>query len=205
MRVPTAMTRRWRWVRRVAALACAVATLALAAACGGGNDEPDQDSRRSTTTTAPADPTTTTPPTTTLTPEEEVEAVYLELVEAVYRLVTTRPDPDDPALARLATEPVLGRMRDSLSTAQAEHHIVQPGPRSSHRIMSVVVEQPDRAVLRDCSVGNDTTVDQDDGRIVDEGLTTRVLEATLVSIDGQWLVSSIATVVRLDGEVPCPE
>jgi hypothetical protein len=205
MRVPTAMTRRWRWVRRVAALACAVATLALAAACGGGDDEPDQGSPRSTATTAPADPTTTSPPTTALTPEEEVEAVYLELVETVYQLVTTAPDPDDPDLARLASDPVLGEMRDSLSTMAAENQIVQKGPRSSHQVMSVTLTGADAATLRDCSVGNDTTIDQDDGSIVGEGLSTRVLEATVLKVDGRWTVSEIATVEILDGEVPCPE
>ena len=200
------MTRQWGWMRRVPALACAVATLALAAAaCGGGDDEPDEGSLRSTTTTAPSDTTTTTPPTTVLTPEEEVEAVYLEFVDTVMRLLTTAPDPDDPHLARLATEPVLGTMRDNLTTMQAENHIVQRGPRTSQRVMSVTMQDTDRAVVRVCSVGNDTRIDQDDGTVIDRGLTTRVLEATVVLLDGRWAVSDIGTRVRLDGEVPCPE
>jgi hypothetical protein len=186
----------------VAAL-CVAAAVTLAAACGG-DDSDDSDERSSSPTTDDAG-TTTAPPTTTLTPEEAAEAAYLELVDTVNRLVTIAPNPDDPDLARLAIDPVLGNIRDSLSTMQAENHLVQLGPRTSHRVMSVNLRDPDVAVLRDCSVGNDTTIDQDDGTIVGEGLSTRVLEATIRAVDGQWLVSSIETVTRLDGEVPCPE
>jgi hypothetical protein len=187
---------------RVAAL-CAAATLTLAAACGG-DDSDDDDAGSSSTTTEASD--TTAPPTTAPpTPEEAAEAVYLELVDVVYRLGTTEPDPDDADLARLTTDPALGYLRDSFSTMQAEHHIVQPGPRSSHRVMSVAEREPGVVVLRDCSVGNDTTIDRDDGAVVGQGLSTRVLEATITSIEGQWRVSAIDTIERFDGEVPCPE
>ena len=188
-------------VCRVAAL-CAAAAVTLAAACGG-DDSDDSDERSSSTTTDDAG-TTTAPPTTTLTPEEAAEAAYLDFVDTVNRLLRTGPDPDDAHLARIATDPVLGILRDSLTTMQAEHHIVQPGPRTSHRVMSVSLREPDAVVLHDCSVGNDTTVDQDDGTIIDEGLSTRVLEATIRYVDGRWMVSTIATVVKLNGEVPCP-
>ena len=193
-------TRRRGGVRRAVAL-CAATILTLATSCG--DDEPDEDESSSTTTTQTRD--TTAPATTPLTPEEEVEAVYLELVDTVTRLVTTNPDPEDADLARLATDPLLGTFRDNLSTMATENFIVRPGPRTSHRVMSVSLQEPSVAVLRDCSVGNDTTVDRDDGKVIDEGLSTRVLEATVISIDGQWMVSSIATVEKSDGEVTCHE
>jgi hypothetical protein len=181
---------------------CATAALTLTVACGG-EDSDNENSTSSTTSTAPG---TTSPPTTaTPTPEEAAKAVYLELVETVDRLLTTDPDPDDADLARLATDPVLGNFRDSLSTMQAENHVVQGGPRTSHRVMSVALHEPGIVVLRDCYVGNDTTIDQDDGRIIGQGLQTRVLEATIVSADGPWRVSAIATIERLDGEVSCPD
>jgi len=190
-------------VCRVAVL-CAAATVVVAAACGG-DDDPDEDERSASSTTT-GEPTTTAPPTTAPpTPEEAAEAVYLDVVDTVNRLLRTGPDPDDPDLARLMTDPVLSTLRDSLTTMTAEHHIAQAGPRTSHRVMSVTLREPDLAILRDCSVGNDTMIDQDDGSIVDEGLTTRVLEATINLVNGDWLVSDIGTIVRLDGEVPCPE
>jgi hypothetical protein len=186
----------------VAAL-CVAAAVTLAAACGG-DDSDDSDERSSSPTTDDAG-TTTAPPTTALTPEEAAEAAYLELVETVDRLLSTGPDPDDANLNRLATDPVLGNFRDNLTTMRAENHIVQMGPRTSHRIMSVTLREPDSAILRDCYVGNDTRIDQDDGMVVSEGLSTRVLEVTINSVDGHWTINTIATIVKLDGEVACPE
>jgi len=175
----------------------AVVALTAAGACGGGDDAPEDDARATTT----VDPTTTIQ----LTPEEEAEAVYLELFDTVMRLLTTDQDPDDPDLARLAMDPVLSEIRDNLTTMQAQNHIVEQGPRTSQRVMSISISEPDSALLRACSVGNDTRIDEADGTVVDEGLSTRVLEATMQFDDGIWRVSEIATVERFDGEVPCPE
>jgi hypothetical protein len=188
-------------VRRIVlVLAAMAAVLAPLSACG---DDGEAETGASTTT-AP-DLTTTSPPTTAEpTPEEQVEAAYLEFVEVVYRLVATSPDPDDAELARLATDPVLGDIRDSLATMAAENHIIERGPRSSHRVMSVAVSAPDTATLSDCSVGNDTTIDQDGGSVVSNGLETRVLEVTVLLLDGTWTVSEIATLQLFDGEVSCP-
>lgn len=176
----------------------AVVALTAAGACGGGDDASEDDARATTT----VDPTTTT---TQLTPEEEAKAVYLELFDTVMRLLTTDQDPDDPDLARLAMDPVLSEIRDNLTTMQAQNHIVEQGPRTSQRVMSISISEPDSALLRACSVGNDTRIDEDDGTVVDEGLSTRVLEATMQFDDGIWRVSEIATVERFDGEAPCPE
>jgi hypothetical protein len=182
--------------------AAAATVVALAASCGGdGSDE----SATGSTSTEPPEATTTTPPTTVLSPEEEAEAVYLELVDTVERVLAQAPDPDNADLQRLAVDPVLGTLRDSLTTRQAEHHIGLLGDRTSHRIMSVSLERPDMALVRDCHVANDKVVDDDDGSIVDDGrLRTRVLEATVVRAAGRWAVSDIGTLERWDGEVPCP-
>lgn len=185
---------------RVAVL-CAAAALTLAAACGGDDSDDDAGSSSTTEASDTTAPPTTAPP----TPEEAAKAVYLEFVDTVNRLLRSGPDPDDADLAQLATDPVIGTLRDSLTTMQAEHHIVEPGPRTSHRVMSAALRGSDEVVLRDCSVGNDTLVDQDDGSVVDQGLSTRVLEVTLTLVDRQWRVSAIATIERFDGEVPCPE
>lgn len=191
---------RRRNLARRALMLPAAAILAVAGACGGGDDDPDDDTQGTTTT---ADATTTT--TTELTPEEEAEAVYLEFVEVVYRLLTTWPDPNDPDLERLAIEPVLGRTRDSLSTMRAENHIVEKGSRTSQHVLSSAITESGTARLRVCSVGNDVTIDQDDGKVVDEGLSTYLLEVTVESDGGQWKTSDIATIERFDGEVTCPE
>jgi hypothetical protein len=199
--MPRTPTTRRRRPFRSAALATLTGLLVVAGVACGGDDD---DGRETGTDPTAAETTTTSPTTAPLTPEEEAKAVYLELVDVVYRLLTTNPDPDDPELQRLAIDPALSNLRDSLATAQAENHAVQPGPRTSHNVISVVAESSTRAVLRDCSVGNDTTVDVDDGTVVSQGLSTRVLEATLERRNGQWVVSDVATVELFDGEVTCP-
>jgi hypothetical protein len=194
------MTTTRRRPRVLALVAAWFVVAALAGASCGGDDDDD----------ARADPTTsessaTSSPPTTLSPEEEAEAVYLELVDVVYRLLTTNPDPDDPDLARLATDPVLGTLIDSVTTARSENHIVQQGPRTSHTVISTSALSPSTVVVRDCSVGNDTTIDQDDGSVVSQGLSTRLLEATVLLTPDGWKVSDVGTVELFDGEVACPE
>ena len=177
----------------------AVAALAGTAACGGdGEDEP------STSPTTSSDQTTTTPSTTApVSPEEEAKAVYLEFVDVVERLASTQPDPNDSDLLRLAVDPVLGAVQDSLSTMQAENHRAQIGDRTSHDVLSVSVERADSASVRDCNVANDTTTDLDDGSVVDSGLSTRLIEATLTSNGQTWVVSDVATIEVLEGDVAC--
>jgi hypothetical protein len=198
-RPPSGRPRLARYLRPGLA-GLAVVVLAAAPACG--DDEADDAGTDVTTTTEPPATTSTTAPPT---PEEEAEAVYLELVDVVERLTSTEPDPDDEDLNRLATEPVLGEIRDNFATMLAENHRVEIGSRTSHRVMSVEAEEADTAILRECYVGNDTTTDLDDGSIVDQGLATRVLEATVTRSGGAWAVSDVATIDILDGEVPCPE
>lgn len=184
--------------RRVLALVAMAATVLLAGASCGGDDDDD----------AGADPTTsetsaTSSPPTTLSPEEEAEAVYLEFVEVVERLLTSSPDPDDPDLARLAVDPVLSTIRDGTATQQAENQLWQLGELTAHNVTSVLLTSAG-ATLRDCVVENDRLVDQDDGRVVEETpLTTRDLEVTLIEGDNGWVVSEIATLTEHPGQAPC--
>ena len=193
--MPTA--RRHHLLRRAATLVAVVA-LTAAGACGSGDDASEDDARATTT----VDPTTTT---TQLTPEEEAEAVYLEFVDTVMRLLTTEPDPADADLEQLAIDPLLGRIRDNLATMRAENHVVHRGERTSQQVMSAAVDSLTSVVLQVCDVGNDTTIDRDDGAIVDDGLSTRLLEVTVTSHSDKWFVSDIVTVERFSGEVPCPD
>jgi hypothetical protein len=199
-RTPT--SRRRRPLTR-AGLATLTGVLVVSGLACGGDDDDGED----TGTDPTAAETTTTPSTTTapLSPEEEAKAVYLEFVDVVYSLLTTDPNPDDPILESVATGAVLANTRDSLSTLDAENHLVMRGDRSTHTVLSASVRGSDSVVLRDCSVGNDTTVDQDDGRVVTGGgLSTRLLEVVVERHEGGWLVAEIATVERFDGEVACP-
>lgn len=184
-----------------ALLAClAVLAVLLTAACGDDGGEEAQES----TTTSRDDDTTTTPPTTELTPEEEVEAVYLEFVETLRRLVTSDPNPDDPELARLASEPVLGTIRDSLTTQETENQVWQEGDGTSHDVISASVENPTTATVIACAVESDRLIDRDDGSVVRGGrLTTRTLQVTVLRSGNRWTVSEVETLERVPGDVEC--
>lgn len=193
--MPTA--RRHHLLRRAATLVAVVA-LTAAGACGGGDDASEDDARATTT----VDPTTTT---TQLTPEEEAEAVYLEFVDTVMRVVTTEPNPDDPDFERLAIDPVLGKTRDNIATMQAENHVVEVGPRTSHRVLSTVLIGSSTVSIRACDVADDRTVDLDDGSVVVEGLVSRLVEAKIEVDEDAWKVSDLVTLERFSGEASCPD
>jgi hypothetical protein len=169
-------------------------------ACGD-----DDDGEETGTGTTAAEATTTSPRTASLRPEEEAKAVYLELVDVVYTLLTTNPDPDDPDLVRLATEPVLSEFKDSLSTMRAEHHLVERGDRTTQRVLSVAATSANSALLRACSIGNDRTIDQDDGSVVDEGASASLVDVALTRASGaNWQVSNITAVQVFEGQLECP-
>jgi hypothetical protein len=197
-RTPTTRRRRPFARARTALALLAVLTVAAAMACGGHDDE-------ETGTDPTAAETTTTPPTTAeLTPEEEAKAVYLEFVNVVDRLVTESPNPNDPELARLAIDPVLGTVHDSVATLQAENQLWQQGDRNSHSTTSPVIGSNGLATLGDCLVEDDVLVDLDDGSVVrTQPLATRTLEVTLTPQGDSWAVAAIDEVAVVDGEVPC--
>jgi hypothetical protein len=196
-RTPT--TRRRRLLARVAVTALAGLLVVSGLACSGDDDDGEE------TGTGPTAADTTTPPTTSpVTPEEEAKAVYLEFVDVVDRLVTESPDPDDPALAELAVDPVLSDVQASLTTLVAENQIWRPGDRSSHDVYDASIDTSGNALLRACVVENDVLVDQDDGSVVREPpLMTRDLLVTVQQTDAGWAVSSVDTTRAIDGEAEC--
>jgi hypothetical protein len=198
--MPRTPTSRRRPVTR-AALATLTGLLVLAGVACGGDDEGEE---AGTDQTA-AETTTTSPTTAPLTPEEEAKATYLEFVDVVYELLTTDPNPDDPDLQRLAVDPVLGDLTDNLATMQAENHIVERGDQTRQEVLGVSVLSGEAATIKVCSVGNDRTIDRDDGAVVDEGMSARIVDVSLLrSADGTWQVSELATTQIFDGAVECP-
>jgi hypothetical protein len=198
--MPRTPTSRRRPVTR-AALATLTGLLVLAGVACGGDDEGEE---AGTDQTA-AETTTTSPTTAPLTPEEEAKATYLEFVDVVYELLTTDPNPDDPDLQRLAVDPVLGDLTDNLATMQAENHIVERGDQTRQEVLGVSVLSGEAATIKVCSVGNDRTIDRDDGAVVEEGMSARIVDVSLLrSADGTWQVSELATTQIFDGAVECP-
>jgi hypothetical protein len=196
-RTPT--TRRRRLLARVAVATLTGLLVVSGIACSGDHDDGDE------TGTDPTAADTTTPPTTSpVTPEEEAKAVYLELVDLVERLTAESPDPDDPALATLAVDPVLGDLRDSLTTLRSENQIWQVGDRTSHSVYSAEINGQGQALLKDCVIENDVLVDRDDGSVVrTTPTTTRDVLVTLTDAGGRWAVAEVQTIQVHQGEVAC--
>lgn len=195
-RTPT--TRRRRPLGRTALALLAGLVVLAAVACGDDDDEDE------TGTDPTADETTTTTSTTAeSTPEEAAKATYLEFVEVVERLLTTSRDPSDPDLSRLAVDPVLGEVRDNLTTMRTENHVVTIGPRTAHRVTSVALVSPTEVEVNECYVGNDTTTDADDGTVIDQGLSTRSIKASLALMEDRWVVREVTTQEIFDGETSC--
>jgi hypothetical protein len=194
-RTPTSRRRRLFGRARVA-----LAVLAIVAVVACGDDD---DGEETGTDPTAAETTTTSPTTTELTPEEEANAVYLEFVATVERLLTTSRDPNDTDLNRVAIDPVLSELKDNLTTMRTENHVVTIGPRSSHTVTSVDLVSPSEAEVSDCYVGNDTTTDTDDGSVLDEGLSTRSIKASLATVDGHWVVRDVTTLEIFSGETSC--
>jgi len=196
-RTPT--TRRRRPLGHAALALLAGLVVLAAVACSDDDDGEDEAGTDPTT-----DETTTTPSTTApLTPEDEAKATYLEFVAVVERLLTTSRDPGDPDLSRVAADPVLGEVRDNLTTMRTENHVVTIGPRTAHRVTSVALVSPTEAEVNECYVGNDTTTDADDGSVIDQGLSTRSIRASLALMEDRWVVREVTTLEIFDGETSC--
>lgn len=187
--------------RRVLALVAAWFVVGALAGAGCGGDDDSEDSGAGPTESGS---TTTSSPPTTLSPEEEAEAVYLEFVDVIDRLVTEAPNPDDEDLTRLAVDPVLGTVRDSVATLEAENQLWQQGDRSSHEVYDTALDGIGNAVIRACVVENDLLIDADDGSVVREPpLMTRDLTITVQRTELGWAVAEIETTRAMDGEVAC--
>jgi hypothetical protein len=170
-----------------------VATLAACSGSGGGTAAP------TTTTTAPT--TTSEATTTTLSPEAQVKAAYLAYWQTIDRL-SAAPNPDDPQLASVATDPVLSSARDVLRTSAArqERTVTPPNGRYSHVIQSVRLADRS-AVIGDCSI-DDQVVLSLDGQVLDGAVTTKQYEAVVLE-DAAWKVSDVRIVSQHAGATEC--
>jgi hypothetical protein len=176
---------------RSTARPAAIVLLALAvalAACGGSDDPPDR-----------PDPTDPTP--TTQSPEAEVEAAYLAYWDMVVRL-TAAPASDASEVTDRAAEPMRGRFIDSLDALNDAGQAIHTGSRHEHDVSDIAIEG-DSAHLRDCGVDDSAVIDESSGALVQEKLTTELLEVDLVRGGADWRVQNIVRVDSWDGKVPC--
>jgi hypothetical protein len=168
------------------------ATLVLgASSCGGGDDQ----AAETTTTTAQArstPPSTTQPSTTTTepaTPEEEVEAAFLDAM-AVFYDVSRSPDPDDERPAETRTEPILSRVRDVLADAREDDLFVRyPDDRPPVPEILALEVDGEEATITVCIIDDAQQVRRSDERVIDDDVVTRFQETEMERVDGTWKIA----------------
>jgi hypothetical protein len=170
---------------RLAATALVAAFTLSLAACGGDDGEDADDDP---TATAPADDSTTT--TTAPSVEAEVEAAYLAYWEMAERLAQA-PDPDDPEIDKRSIGRVRDELVDNLTTMRTQGQRIEFGPSNEHDVVNVDIDGT-AATVSDCVVDEGVQIDEASGERVDFPATPGLLEATMVSSEGGWIVESIS-------------
>lgn len=176
----------------------------LMAGCGGGGDD---ESATSTTVADTTDPPTTTEPTTTTTeprtPEEEVEEAYWEAA-AVLDDVLLRPDPGDERLSQVMDDPLLTHLVEYLGDLQEEGVATswvddEPPPRE---VVSIEVNG-DIASMVVCEIDNPLTVRVKTEEVVDDSVSSALVEITLARVDEVWRVSDSVSTAEWDDGLGC--
>lgn len=136
----------------------------------------------------------------------EVEEAYLDYWEMVTRLETGGPT-QDAEIATRATGPALVKLSSELALLEIADQVNQHGDAYEHSVLSVDLGEAGadttEATLRDCFVNDATVIVRSTGEPLpdQEGVTTSVLEATLVVRDG-WQIQSLEVVESVDGVAP---
>ena len=184
------------WVGMGRGLATGLVALLFLAACSSGGSSAAKTTTTSTTTS------TTVATTTTAPPEDAVKQAYLDYWKILDRLGAA-PDPDDPALAARAVDPVLSSVRADLSTRKAQGLTIQlpSGSKYAHVIRGTVVNG-NSATVSDCFVDDRIQVAAD-GTVVNDHVSTAAAMATLIATGSDWKVSSVQIQKTGDGDLGC--
>jgi hypothetical protein len=170
--------------------------LGLLVACSSGGGSAAKTTTTSTTTA------TTAPTTTTTSPEEAVKTAYLDYWVILDRLAAA-PDPDDPALAGRAVDPVFTDVRTDLATRKAQGRTTRPPANSkyAHHVQQIDVAGT-TATLMDCFV-DDRVQYASDGTVINDHVSTANATVTLVQINADWKVSDVQIRKVGDGNLGC--
>jgi hypothetical protein len=180
--------------------------VALCVGCSATND-PDGPARSGSASSSGQAATTTTSlaaTTTTTTPEDAVKAAYLAYWAMVDRLLAA-PDPEDPELAARMSEPALSDFVSDLQTRRLTGRLTQvpSAALNRHEVLSTIADH-DQAMLYDCFVDGRIGFDAD-GSVINNDVVSKRLGATLRRFDTSWRVTSVATITKLPGSVPCAD
>jgi hypothetical protein len=192
--------------RTVVARALAVVVaLAIISACGGGDDAGDDAStpRPTTTTTEPTTTSTTLDETTQKI--EAAKAAYLAYRQA-YRTAAAEPVmPHLPEIQALMTGLQQTQITANLEGMQARGEAARlPDNTQEHHEILTASMQPDGSVrLKACSINDAVVYNVATGAIVDDRVTTSILDVTVVQEGDAWKVAGSVITDKQDGQAPC--
>jgi hypothetical protein len=174
------------------------------AACGGDDGGADGEEATDSTT-----PSTTSAPTTTLDEEtrkeEAARAAYLAYHEAVLEAASDPVTPDLPELQQLTVGDQQRIVTRNLEDLQSRGQAVRPGNESlsSHQVRSAELQQDGSIVIVDCEVDDAIVYDIQTGRVIDDDVVTRLVEARMVREAGNWRLSLSTITEEWDGANEC--
>lgn len=214
--------------------AFAVMTICLAAGCSGDDDTvadptsfeaPTSSTAEPTSTSAPIDdPTSTAAPSTPATPdptatveptvEPTIETAPIELVLAdrVRELFAIReaandapaPDPDDPAMATVATGEALQALVDETARRLDDGLAIRAGEAGLADIRVGFIEAAaTTASVSVCSVDDGVIYRVDTGEVLNDAVATHNYQVDLELVDGVWLTNRVVRLQQWEGVAGC--
>jgi len=184
--------------------------LLLLTACNGGSKPTTvaaPTSTASTSSTVAAAPSSTASPTTTTVDQAtEIVARYKQFWDVRFEVNRSPVNPADPRLAQLAT----GKQLDNVVTETRQRldqglAIRRPEPSASKNRVKVVEVASDSARLQDCATNDGIVYRVATGQVLDDGVVTRSVEATMRRVDGTWRLADTRVVQEWKGVAGCAQ
>lgn len=178
--------------------------LLLLASCRGDSGSRTVAAPSSTTSIVATVPSTAMPTSTTADPAVEIVARYKQFWEVRFEVNRTPVNPVDPRLAQFAT----GKQLDNVVTETRQRlnqglAVRRPEPSASKNRVKVVQVAGDTASLQDCATNDGIVYRVATGQVLDDGVVTRSVEATMRRVDGVWRLADSRVVQEWKGVAGC--
>lgn len=144
------------------------------------------------------------PTSTTADPAVEIVARYKQFWEVRFEVNRIPVNPADPRLAQFAT----GKQLDNVVTETRQRlnqglAVRRPEPSASKNRVKVVQVAGDTASLQDCATNDGIVYRVATGQVLDDGVVTRSVEATMRRVDGVWRLADSRVVQEWKGVAGC--
>jgi hypothetical protein len=182
----------------------ALATVGCSCSSGGGATGESTTAPVVVTTTTIATTTTTVAPTTTALTDEQAVRNTVERYWVAWIAAGDPPDPNNADYLAVTTGKLQKRETDDLrEKAQLKMAYRLPSNSKFHHEIVQVAVAGDNAEVVECLVDDTLLVDQADGHIRNDRVSTSKILRKLTRIDGQWRISEDIEIEKHDGVAPC--